>query len=195
MEILRLYPENAEQIALKTAKILMGGGVCVCPTDTVYGLLANALTSKAVKKIYRIKKRDPGKPLPVFIKSIEAAKKIAVIDGRDEDKLQAAWPGKTTFVLNLRSGVNIPATTGRTIALRMPDHEFLSALLEKLDFPVIGTSANIAGHGPFNKINDILTEFSNAEGQPDLVINAGNLPKSKPSTIVDLTDNAKILRK
>lgn len=195
MEIISLTAKNRAMALERAAEFLASSKTVVCPTDTVYGLLASAMDPKTVKKVYAQKKREPGKPLPVFIKSIEAARLIAEISESDQKKLMAAWPGKTTFVLNLKSGANLAAVQGKTIALRMPGHEFLLDLLKNVAFPVIGTSANLAGLGPFVKINDVLDQFKNSNNPPDLVIDAGDLPESKPSTIIDLTDNAKILRK
>lgn len=196
MDILSLCPENIEEAADKSAEILKSGGVCICPTDTVYGLLADAFNPRAVKRTYLIKQREPGKPLPVFVKNIDAAGKIAIISDLNKQKLMDTWPGKTTYVLNLKPGLAIPASNGKTIALRIPKHEFLSALLKKVDFPVVGTSANLAGCGPFTEIDKLLAQFENAKEQPDLVVNAGNLRASRPSKIVDLTGSKeKILRK
>lgn len=194
MDIVALTDKNRPNVLKQAAAALAASKTVVYPTDTVYGLLANAFDAKAVKKVYTIKKREPGKPLPVFVKSIEAAKLIAEISETNQEKLLAAWPGKTTFVLNLKAGVNLFAAQGKTIALRMPGHDFLLALLKIVDFPVIGTSANLAGSGPFNKISDVMAQFKYSDEQPDLVIDAGNLPEAKPSTIVDLTNNEKILR-
>ncbi len=196
MQIIKLLGDNSRKALDRCTQVLKNGGICVCPTDTVYGLLANASDKSAVKRIYCLKIREAAKPLPVFVKSIEAAKKIAVIDSKIEKKLRGAWPGKTTFVLRLIRGTSIPAAGENTIALRIPDHPFLSILLNDLDFPVVGTSANRAGLGPYTKIADVLEQFKNAADQPDLVVDSGNLPESKPSTIIDLTRNEeKILRK
>lgn len=194
MDIINLADNNRQETLKKAAAALASSKTVICPTDTVYGLLANATDNRAVAKVYRIKQRDPNKPLPVFIESIEAAKAIAAVSSANEKKLRSAWPGKTTFVLDLKPGVDIPAAEGKKIALRIPNHEFLLDLLKMVNFPVTATSANIAGFGPFAKIADVLAQFENQDEQPDLVIDAGNLPPKKPSTIVDLTDNEKILR-
>jgi L-threonylcarbamoyladenylate synthase len=196
MKIINLKGNNSRKVLDQCAQVLKNGGICVCPTDTVYGLLANASDESAVKRIYRLKNRGAAKPLPIFVKNIEATKKIAVVDSKIEKKLRNAWPGKTTFVLKLIRGTTIPAAGENTIALRIPDHPFLSILLNDLDFPVVGTSANLAGLGPFTKIAEVLEQFKSTADQPDLVVDAGNLPESKPSTIIDLTrPEEKILRK
>ncbi|HOX30496.1 MAG TPA: L-threonylcarbamoyladenylate synthase [Candidatus Paceibacterota bacterium] len=194
MDIINLSANNRQKVLKQAASALASSKNVICPTDTVYGLLANATDNRAVAKVYRIKQRDPNKPLPVFLESIEAAEAIAAVSPGDQKKLRAAWPGKTTFVLDLKPGIDIPAAEGKKIALRVPSHEFLLDLLKMVNFPVTATSANIAGSGPYVEIADVLAEFKIRNEQPDLVIDAGNLPPTKPSTIVDLTDNEKILR-
>jgi L-threonylcarbamoyladenylate synthase len=80
MEILRTNPKNFKKIIKKAEESIKEGKVLICPTDTVYGLIADATNKRAVKKIFKIKKRSFKKPVPIFIKDIKMAKKIAQID-------------------------------------------------------------------------------------------------------------------
>jgi L-threonylcarbamoyladenylate synthase len=192
MEILR-----AKRIDIKKiAGLLREGGVIICPTDTVYGLLADATNQKAVDKIFKIKKRPRNKPIPIFVKDIKMAKRIARVSPLQEKFLKSVWPGDTTVVLKPR--VKMPMGIGKVkkeIGLRIPDHKIVSRLLSKINFPLTGTSANISGQPSSTKIKDILSQFKNQKYLPDLVIDEGNLPKNKPSTIIDLTHNPpKIIR-
>ena len=179
-------------------KELKKGKVIVCPTDTVYGLIADATNKKAVEKVFKIKKRPKNKPLPIFVKDIKMAKKLAKINEEQEKFLKKVWPGKVTVVLKAKSSIKklkIFGVDKRTIALRVPNHKLILNLLRKMNKPLTGTSANISGQPASTKIKEILKQFKNQKPQPDLIIDAGNLPKSKPSIIVDLTTlPIKILR-
>ncbi len=171
----------------KAVNILKAGGVVVCPTDTVYGFLALASNKKAVEKIYKIKKRPKSKPLAVFVRDIKMAKQLAKISKEQEAVLRKYWPGKYTFVL--KSG-------NKTVALRIPKYKFLNDLLKKINRPLAQTSVNISGRPEMRKIKDIIAVFEKQKNKPDLIIDGGDLPKRKPSAIIDLTKpKSKILRK
>lgn len=166
------------------------GGVIIVPTDTVYGFIADASNKKAIDKIFRLKKRQKDKPLPVFVKGIKMAKELAFINERQEEILKRYWPGKYTFVFKRKKGIKLYGVGKETIALRIPKHKLLNALLKKIDRPLVQTSVNLSGKPALNKIKDIIKEFEKA----DLIINAGNLPKRKPSRIVDLTEGRRVIR-
>ena len=178
MEIIKL----SQRAVNEAVKIIKNGGVVICPTDTVYGFLADAGNKKAVSRIFKIKKRQKAKPLPVFVKDIEMAKNIAFIDNKQEKILEKHWPGKTTFVLKKKNK--------GTIALRIPKYKFLNDLLKKINKPLTQTSVNISGQPALNNIKEIINQFGD---KVDLIIDAGNLPKRKPSSIIDLTKNKIIL--
>jgi len=170
----------------EASTFLKKGGVIICPTDTVYGFLADASNKKAVDKIYKIKRRPKSKPLPVFVKDLKMAKELAEISGEQAKILKKFWPGKYTFRLKRRPGVKLYGLDKKTIAIRIPNHSFLKKLLKQVDNPLVQTSVNVSGQSTLNKISDIINEF----GKSDiLIINGGNLKKSKSSKIVDLTGN------
>ncbi|MFA5948579.1 MAG: L-threonylcarbamoyladenylate synthase [Candidatus Gracilibacteria bacterium] len=189
MKVLKKNNKNINKIA--TA--LKNGAVLICPTDTVYGFLADALNKKAVDKIYKIKKRLKSKPLPVFVKDIKMAKELAEINKKQIKILKTKWPGKYTFVLERKNKIKLYGIDKNTIALRVPKYKFLNVLLKKINKPLGQTSVNISGQPSLTKISDIIKQL----GKLDiLAVDAGNLKKSKPSKIIDLTNNkTKILRK
>lgn len=194
MEIIKIKNKSAVKLAVEAIK---KGKVIVCPTDTVYGFLADAENRKAVKKIFKIKKRPKLKPLAVFVKDIEMAKELAEIDEKQEEILKSKWPGKCTFVLKSNNILQTPGVCkNKTIALRIPKYKFLNDLLEKINKPLVQTSVNISGQPPLTKIKEIIKVFNNQKNCPDSIIDAGDLPKNKPSVIMDLTkDKIKFLRK
>ncbi|MFC1630162.1 L-threonylcarbamoyladenylate synthase [Patescibacteria group bacterium] len=184
MKVIKLK-ENAKKIAEIVVKSIKEGKVVVFPTDTVYGLLADATNERVVKRIFEIKMRDEEKPVPIFVKDMRMAKKLAFIDQEKEKILQYSWPGKVTFVLDNKE--ILPRIFKEKIGLRIPHYEMLNEILEKLDIPLTGTSANISGKPGSGLIKEVLSQFKSKKFQPDLVVDAGNLPKSKSSTVLDLT--------
>src|SRR3989344_405435 len=139
------------EVVKKAAAALKKGKVLVCPTDTVYGLLADATNKKAVRKVFQIKQRSPNKPLPLFVRDMRMAKKLAHISKDQELFLKKVWPGKVTAVLK--------AKAGDTIGLRIPKHHFAAKLLKAFPRPLTGTSANIAGLKPTRSLKEILSQF------------------------------------
>lgn len=176
----------------KAATVLKNGGVVICPTDTVYGFLADASNKKAVEKIYRIKKRPKSKPLSVFVKNIAMANEIAFIDERQTKILKKFWPGKYTFILKRKPGIKIYGVKRDTIALRIPKHAFLQKLLKKIDRPLVQTSVNISGRRTIDTISGIIKQFGKKQ---ILIIDGGDLKSGKASKIIDATkDTINVLR-
>ncbi len=200
MEVFKAGSKNLTEIIEKAIKSIKKGEVMVFPTDTVYGLVADATNKKAVEKLFEIKRRNLKKPIPIFVRDIEMAKKLAQIDKKQEKFLKGIWPGKVTAVLLRPSGGGargkIYGLDKKTIALRIPNYRFLNILLGKSNRPLTGTSANISGKPASTKIKEIISQFKNQKYQPDLIIDAGNLPRSRPSRVINLTGiKPKILRK
>lgn len=162
----------------KVIEAIKEGKVLVCPTDTVYGLICDANNKKAVERLYKIKKRPKWKPLPIFVKDIKMAKKLAYIDRRQEEFLKRVWPGAVTVVLRSREK--------GTIGLRMPNHKFALSLAKRMG-PLAESSANISGKPTSAKIKDVLMQFKGQKYQPDLVIDAGDLRELKSSKVIDFT--------
>ena len=175
--------------------ILESGGVVICPTDTVYGFLADAQNKEAVDNIYKIKKRPKSKPLPVFVKDVKMAGELAFIDERSAKILRKFWPGKYTFVLHKKLKNKLYGVDKKTIAIRIPKYQFLNDLLKKINRPLVQTSVNISTQEPLKNIESILATFGKNK-LVGLIIDAGSLKKSKPSKMVDLSSSkSKIIRK
>jgi len=200
MRILKLSQRNLEEIVKVAVKSIKQGKALVCPTDTVYGLIADATNERAVEKVLKIKKRKTQKPIPIFVKDINVAKKLAKIDKKQEEFLKSVWPGKVTTILKAKSETRKIFPKGiisseNKIGFRIPKYRLVNVLLKKFNLPLTGTSANISGQSPSTKIKEVIEQFGNQKEQPDLIIDAGNLPKSRPSTVIDLTEfPPKVLR-
>src|SRR3989344_2400649 len=188
MEIIKPSSKALNEAVL----FLKKGGVVICPTDTVYGFLADAQNKKAVAKIFKIKNRPKSKPLSLFVKDFKMAESLAEVDGRQAKILTLRlrsgqgkfWPGKYTFVLKRKAGATLYGVDKKTIALRIPNYKFLNSVLKKINSPLAQTSVNISGQAPIENVKDILEKFTK---QDILFINGGDLKKSKPSHMLDLT--------
>lgn len=197
MIVLKLSKKNLNEIEKLTIQAIKQRKVVVCPTDTVYGLICDAENKAAVRKIFKIKKRSFQKPISIFVKDFKTAKKIAVIGRNQEKILKKMWPGKLIAVLKAKRKFpkGIICKLGK-IGLRIPDYKLLTAILNKFKNPLAQTSANISGKPASTRIEEVLNQFGKQRILPDLVIDAGNLKHSKPSKVIDLTEEKpKTLRK
>lgn len=198
MKVIQVNLDKDYSEALKEAIDVLGrGGVIICPTDTLYGIGCNALDEKAIRKIFEIKERPLAKPIPMIVRNIKWAKELACVGKRNEQKLEKIWPGRVTAILSKKAIVpNILTSNQATVGIRIPGYALTEQLLKLFGYPIALTSANISGYEPTNDISEIIRIFSNRlTRQPDLVLDVGIIPKSEPSTILDLTtDKPKILR-
>jgi len=183
MKILQVAPES---IAIAVQE-LNKGKVVVCPTDTVYGLVADAQNEEAVSRVFQIKGREKDKALPVFVKDIEMAKELAHVSPEQENFLKEHWPGKVTVVLQSKHVLPKGLELDGNIALRIPDYELINDILRELNHPITGTSANVSGEPSCVSAQEVIAQFQEREYQPDLVLDKGELPDSNPSTVVDIT--------
>ncbi|MBI2042683.1 MAG: threonylcarbamoyl-AMP synthase [Candidatus Nealsonbacteria bacterium] len=179
MIVLDLRKDNFSRALASAVNAIKNGQVLVCPTDTVYGLICSFLDKKAVRRMFVIKKRPKNKLFPVFVKDIKMAGGLANINSTQKEFLQKAWPGPVTCILPLKKGPG-------TIGIRIPNHKFVLNLIRHTG-PLAQTSANISGQPASTRINEVIKQFEGRKNQPDLIIDAKNLAKSEPSTIIDLT--------
>ncbi len=197
MKILKTNFKNPdEKIIDKAVTALKKGGVIIYPTDTVYGLGANALDEKVVNKIFRIKGRSFKKPISIIIKDVEQAKEVASFNKDIERILNKIWPGPVTAILYKKDIIpDILIGGSKKIGLRIPDCEFTKQLMKKIDFPITTTSANISGLSSSEDIKQVLSQFQDKKIKPDLILDVGILPQNLPSTVIDFTEaEPKILR-
>lgn len=164
------------------ARILAEGGVVAFPTETVYGLGADALNAEAIAKVYALKGRPANNPLIVHVASIEMARSVTSQWSETADKLaQAFWPGPLTIVVPRHERVpEIVTGGGETVALRMPAHEMARGLIETFGRPIVGPSANASG-----SISPTLAAHvtqSLGEGVP--VLDGGPCERGIESTVV-----------
>jgi len=196
MEVLKIENGNKRKIFKIVVDFLKRDMVVVCPTDTVYGICGNAFNKQTVKKIFKIKARRIDKQISIFAESFKKAEDYAVIGSREKSFLKNP---KITSILkakNLKDFSKEIVSKDGKIGIRIPNYAFLKKILNKVDFPLTGTSANVSGKMASVDIKEVLKQFKKRKFQPDLVIDAGKLKKTKPSKVIDLTyKKPKILRK
>ena len=202
MEVIRLDETNLDSSAARAAAVLRAGGVVLYPTDTFYGLGADALSDKAVAKVKNIKRRDEGKPIHAIVSDLGMAARYAELT--DDARLLAERlpQGQVTFIVSAKggsaSGGKKKVSTGimrgiRTFGFRIPDNDFCLALVREFSRPVTATSANLSGRSPERSVEKILAQFGTAAESLDLVIDAGELPAKQPSTVVDLSEATPVI--
>lgn len=178
-------------------KRLAAGGVVAIPTDTLYGLAADALNPAAVTRVYEVKGRPDAMPLPVLVSGWDQVAQVAAIDaGIDapaRNLAAAYWPGALTLVLPAAPGLPERLTAGKdTIAVRMPDHPVPTALAAALGRPITGTSANPSGQPDITDAAELRRRLGPLV---DGIIAAGPKPRGAASSIVAITpDGIALLR-
>ena len=189
MEFVRITDaESSTLAATKAADVLRAGGIILYPTDTIYGLGADALSDNAVAKIYAIKGRDEGKPIHALVDTLETAERYAEIPEEIQEKIERMIPCPISFIFKKRSGLHTGiAKNIDTFGFRIPNNIFCLELTKEFGGPITATSANTSGILPETSLEKILEQLGDATKHIGLVIDAGVLPQSLPSTVVDIT--------
>lgn len=185
MKTALLPAESADALQL-AAGLLRRGEVVACPTDTLYGLAANALDRQAVRRLFEVKTRPPDNPVPIFIARAEDLPRVCrEVPALAWPLLRRFWPGALTVVLpRLPELPPELAAGGATIAVRVPDHPTPLALLRAVGFPLTGTSANLSGAPPPATAAEVAQQLG---GRIPLILDGGPCPGHLPSTIIDLS--------
>lgn len=187
MEILPLKQDISLSVG-KAVKVLRAGGVVLYPTDTLYGLGADALSDKAVDKVKRIKGREKKKPIHCIVSDLGMAEQYAEVDDLARMLAKEFWPGALTLICKKQKGVEEGiARDIETIGIRIPAHPFCLALVRELGRPITTTSANKAGEAPEVSVQKILVQLGDAATSIDLAIDEGEKLLRAPSTVVDMT--------
>jgi L-threonylcarbamoyladenylate synthase len=168
------------------AEALRRGEVVALPTETVYGLAANALNGEAVARIFEIKGRPAHNPLIVHVAENEMARRCAAGWPEAADKLaKAFWPGPLTLVLPKTEEIpNVVTASGPTVGLRWPSHPLIQAVIRECGFPLAAPSANLS-----NRISPTSAEHVRKQlgGKIPLIIDGGNSRIGIESTVVDVS--------
>jgi L-threonylcarbamoyladenylate synthase len=188
---LKIFPANKENIS-EAARIIKSGGLVAFPTETVYGLGANALDPIAVAKIFEAKRRPFFDPLIVHIESMSDIEKIAENLGAIEKKLaEKFWPGPLTLILPKKKTVPDIVTAGLpTVAVRMPGHETARELIKEAGCPIAAPSANLFGSISPTKAEHVLAQLGDSI---DMILDAGSCSVGIESTIIRVENGIPVL--
>lgn len=184
---LRLQPSEIEQ----AAKILREGGTVAFPTETVYGLGANALDASAIAKIFAAKGRPSWDPLIVHVSDYKMLAKVALSTSKTEKLIQNFWPGPLTLLLPRTSEVPDAITAGRPlVGVRMPSHPLALALIRAAGVPIAAPSANRFGHTSPTTADHVLEDL---DGRIDAILDGGPTTVGVESTVLDPNQNPMLI--
>ncbi len=184
-----LYLKSNEKKAIdKAAEILKNGGLVAIPTETVYGLAANALDGEAVRKIFIAKGRPQDNPLIVHIASLDEIEPLVEkVDERLYELAEKYWPGPLTVIMKKSSLFPDEVSAGLdTVAIRMPSHECAREIIEKSGLPLAAPSANASGKPSPTKASHVIEDL---DGKIDAVVDGGESEVGVESTVVTLATN------
>jgi L-threonylcarbamoyladenylate synthase len=183
----RILPFGSEAIA-EAARLILAGQSVAVPTETVYGLAADATNAEAVARIYEAKGRPSFNPLIVHVPNLEAARRIGEFNEAALALAKEHWPGPLTLVVPLRTDAGIASlvTAGlETIALRVPAHPAMQALLGEAGRPLAAPSANASGSISPTRAEHVLKSL---QGRITLIIDGGATERGLESTIIAAAD-------
>ncbi|MDC6468686.1 L-threonylcarbamoyladenylate synthase [Candidatus Pelagibacter sp.] len=186
---------KSNQSNIKKAKKYLNNNCCIgVPTETVYGLAANAYVDSAVKKVFKLKKRPKNNPLIVHYQGIDSLKKDCLINENFIKLYKKFSPGPITYILRLKKNSKISknvTNNQKNLAVRFPKHVLFKNLLKELDYPLAAPSANITTRISAVQASDVEEEFGN---KVKYVLDGGKCSIGIESTIINLVGKPKILR-
>lgn len=198
---MKIVKPDAKGIKLAVAYLKAGKSV-VFPTDTAYGLAADATNHSAVKRIFKIKDRRLSKPVHIVVSGISMAEKYAACGLVEKKLFNKFLPGRLTIICGLtdraksRNSWKALSAGTDTIGIRMPKHKVALSLVKMLKRPITATSANVSYSPTAYSVHALKRQFKNRQFRPDLIIDSGKLVKVLPSTMVKLIGNKiKIIRR
>jgi len=185
--IRKIDPDHPDASLIdEAARIIKAGGIIIFPTRTLYGIGADASNPDAVNRVFSIKQRLSTKPISILVDSISAARSlVAEVPPAADALMEKFWPGRMTIVFKARAQVPpiLTAGTGK-IGIRVPEHPVAVQLVQSLDVPVTGTSANFSGSQGCHRVMDLPPDMIR---QMNLILDAGSLMGGIGSTVIDVT--------
>lgn len=186
-EIISLHPKKFKEEDLAPAAVaIQSGRVVAFPTDTFYGLAADPFNLSAVERVYLIKGRPRSKPLLLLLDEMDQVRMLtSEIPDSFEEVVKKFWPGPLTVVLRASDRLPLKVTGGTgNIGLRLPDSRLARALIRHSGVPLTATSANLSTLPSCVNASQVLGQIG---GRVDMIIDAGTMGATRPSTVVDMT--------
>jgi L-threonylcarbamoyladenylate synthase len=174
-----------------TVHLLKQGQLVCFPTDTVYGIGAAAKNDEAVRRLYAVKGRPPTKPLPLLVSNTMEVSPIAEVSPVGQQLMGRFWPGALTIVFKKNPFFHsVALAKGKTVALRMPDHDLVRDIIKELGEPITGTSANRSGARPPVSAMEAAFQLGDLVS---LVIDGGPARGGVESTVVDVSEDTPVI--
>jgi len=183
--------EPEKDAIIRAAEVIRRGGLVAFPTETVYGLGADALSPRSVRRIFEAKGRPVDNPLIVHVGEREAADRLGKVDERSRRLMGLFWPGPLTLVIRAAGEVPAEVTGGlETVAVRMPAHPVAIALIKGSGVPIAAPSANRSGRPSPTTAEAVLEDLG---GRVEIILDAGPTVVGVESTVLDVTGDLPVL--
>lgn len=193
MEVINLKETSLEDSVAKAVTVLKDGGIVLYPTDTIYGLGVDARNSEAVRRVQELKGREPHKPISILVSDKGQMEQCAVMTDMARTLADAYLPGPLTLVLKADSSMSQEVMQEGTIGIRIPNNPFCLAFAQAFGGPITTTSANRAGHDTPASVEELITHFGNHAKEIALIVDAGALASTTPSTVVSCVEETPVV--
>ncbi|MBI5226614.1 threonylcarbamoyl-AMP synthase [Candidatus Micrarchaeota archaeon] len=185
----------ASKVVMDASDTLSVGGLVIMPTETAYGIAADATNDDAVRRVFEAKQRPLERSLPIMVSDRYMIEEYAELSALARHLMHSFMPGPLSLVVPLKVNSGLASSVSGSsngISFRIPGNDFARAIVAELGKPVTTTSANISGEGTLYAADEVRAAFLE---KVDLILDQGNLAPVQPSTIVDLLgDTPKIIR-
>ncbi len=180
-------------MCIEAAQCLKSGGIVAIPTDTVYGLGADPFNANAVQKLYTLKGRPDGKPIPLVLSSVDDVYRVAQnLPDYFFHLTDRFWPGGLTIIVEAKDLLPVLTAGGNTVGVRIPNNPLLLEILHTFGGPAAITSANLSGEPPATSPQEIGEALAS---RIDVIVDGGKTPGPVPSTVYDISVSPPLIRR
>lgn len=180
-------------VCFEAVECLKSGGIIAIPTDTVYGLAADPFNPDAVQRLYTVKGRPDGKPIPLVLSSVADVHRVSQNLPEFYFHLtERFWPGGLTIVIEAKGLLPVLTAGGNTVGVRIPNNPLLLQILRTFGSPAAITSANLSGEPPATSPEEIDEELAS---RIDMIVDGGKTPGPIPSTVYDISVSPPLIRR
>lgn len=190
MMITKIISADHPNAIKRALELIRSGKLVAFPTDTVYGLGAQAFSLQAIQKLFQVKNREPNRAIPILLGGLDQLDLVTVSMGYMALRLaEVFWPGPLTLVVPRHPSLPDIIAPGNTIGIRMPDHPLALSLLG-MSGPLATTSANLSGASSPQTAQEVRTQLNR---RIPLILDGGRTPGGVPSTVVSCTDKEPVV--
>ena len=180
-------------VCIEAVECLKSGSIVAVPTDTVYGLGADPFNANAVQRLYMLKGRPDGKPIPLVLSSVDDVHRVAQnLPDYFFHLTNRFWPGGLTIIVEAKDLLPVLTAGGNTVGVRIPNNPLLLKILQTFGGPVAITSANLSGEPPATSAQDIGEELAS---RIDMIVDGGKTPGPIPSTVYDISVSPPLIQR